>query len=437
MYRICAILCCALLAACVPPPASPPEAAAPVFFAGGRLIAGDGNIIEDSAFTVENGEFRLVGRRGEIDAPPGAVRVDLAGKTVIPALVDLHTHLGWAVLKTGQVGAGTYSRENVIDHLKRYAYYGIGAAVSMGIDPGETAYEIRANPPAGLPLLRLAGRGIAMPDAGPGQAYWRPVAYGVSNEAEARAAVAELAARQVDWIKIWVDDRNGTVPKLSPSLYRAIIGEAHNRGLRVLAHIYYLADAKDLLRAGIDGFTHGVRDRDIDGEFVTLIKQRPAVFVIPNLPLRDNTAADIAFAAETLPAAEVEKLRNAAPPTAQQREFFGVQARNLARLNAEGVRIAFGTDSSTAAGWNAHQEMADMAAAGMSPAQVLYAATRTSAEILKLDRMGTIAAGKSADFIVLDANPLEDINNTRRIARVYLRGTEVNRAALRAEFSAP
>jgi imidazolonepropionase-like amidohydrolase len=436
MHRICAVLYCALLAACSQPPPAP-EAAAAVFFAGARLIAGDGNIIEDSAFTVQNGEFRLVGRRGAIDAPPGAARVDLSGKTVIPALVDLHTHLGWAVLKTGQVGADTYSRENILDHLKRYAYYGVGAAVSMGIDPGETAYEIRANPPPGLPLLRLAGRGIAMPDAGPGQAYWRPVAYGVSTEAEARAAVAELAARQVDWVKIWVDDRNGTVPKLSPALYRAIISEAHQRGLRVLAHIYYLADAKDLLRAGIDGFAHGVRDRDIDGEFVALMKQRPDVFVIPNLPLRENTPADIAFAAETLPPAEVRKLQNAAPPTQQQRDFFGVQARNLARLNAEGVRIGFGTDSSTAAGWNAHQELADMAAAGMTPAQVLAAATRASAEILKLDRMGTIAAGKSADFIVLDANPLEDINHTRRIARVYLKGAEVNRTALRAEFTAP
>jgi imidazolonepropionase-like amidohydrolase len=414
-----------------------------VLFEGARLIVGDGSApIENSAFLMENNKFTRIGKKGELQPPAGAVRVDLSGKTVMPALVDAHTHLGWTVIKTGKIGADTYTRENLIDHLRRYAYYGIAAAQSMGIDPGETPYQVRANPMPDAALFRIAGRGMAMPNAGPGAAYWKPVAYGVSTEAEARADVQELAAKKVDLIKIWVDDRNGTVPKLTPPLYRAIIDEAHKHNLRVAAHIYYLADAKDLLRSGIDIFAHGIRDKDVDDEALALFKQHRNVVVIPNLPERETTEQDLQFAAETVPAAQIKRMRDAEAsrkPEAVQRarEFYGIQARNLAKLNASGVRIGFGTDSSAEVGWNAHQEMTDMVAAGMTPAQVLVAATKTAAEIVKLDQLGTVAAGKSADFLVLDANPLDNINNTRRIAKVYLRGKELDRAAMRAAWMKP
>src|SRR5579883_2360200 len=409
-------------------------------FEGARLITGDSGVtIENSAFLVQGDKIARVGKKGEVRAPSGALRVDLTGKTVMPALIDDHAHLGWQIVKTSQIGADTYSRQNLVDHLQRYAYYGIAAVQSMGIDPGETPYLVRADPGPNAALLHIAGRGIAMPNAGPGQAYWKPVAYGVSTEAEARRAVQELAAKKVDLVKIWVDDRNGTVPKLTPPLYRAIIDEAHKHGLRVAAHIYYLADAKELLRSGIDGFMHGVRDREVDDELIALWKQHPNVFVTPNLPEHGITEEDYALMSETVPAAEVQKMREAEAkrsPDAQRRarEFFELQARNLKRLNDAGLRIAFGTDSGTTVGWDAHQELADMAAAGMRPAQVLQAATKTSAEVMKLDQLGTIAAGKSADFIVLDANPLDDIHNTRRIAKVYIRGKELDRAEMRAEF---
>jgi imidazolonepropionase-like amidohydrolase len=262
----------------------------------------------------------------------------------------------------------------------------------------------------------------------------------VTTEAEGRKVVQELAAKKVDLVKIWVDDRNGTVKKLPPKLYRAIIDEAHKNNLRVSAHIFYLADAKELLRAGIDIFAHGVRDKDIDDEFVKLMKARPNVALIPNLPDNPDTMLDYAWLAETVPQAQVQKMRDALAnrkPDAEKkaREFFGIQARNLAKLNAAGARIAFGTDSGVSVGWPAHVEMQDMVAAGMTPAQVLVAATKTSAELLKLDQLGTVAAGKSADFIVLDANPLDDITNTRKIAKVYLRGKEIDRAALRASWT--
>jgi imidazolonepropionase-like amidohydrolase len=401
-------------------------------FEGARLITGDGSApIENSAFLMENNRITSVGRKGELNAPAGAARVDLTGKTVMPALVDAHTHLGWAIIKTGQMGKDTYTKENLIDHLHRLAYYGVAATQSMGIDPGETPYEVRANPVPDAALFRTSGRGMGRTNAGPGRPYWQPVAYAVESEDDGRKAVQELAAKKVDWVKIWVDDRNGTVPKLTPAMYRAIIDEAHKHELRVVAHIFYLEDAKDLLRAGIDGFAHGVRDKDIDDEFLRLMKERPNVFVIPNLPDIGTALKDPAFLQETVPAAEIQKLK---PPTQEALDFFWVQARNLKKLNDAGARIGFGTDSSTAVGWTDHEELTDMVTAGMTPAQVIVAATKTSAEILKLDQLGMVAAGKSADFIVLNANPLDDITNTRRIAQVYLRGKQVDRAALSASF---
>jgi imidazolonepropionase-like amidohydrolase len=420
-----------------------PATAQVVLYEGARLITGDGSpAIENSAILVSNQAVTRIGKKGEIKPPPGTVRVDLAGKTVMPALVDDHTHLGWEIIKTGKIGTDTYTKANLIDHLQRYAYYGIAAAQSMGIDPGDVPYEVRAHPEPNAALFHIAGRGIAMPNAGPGADYWRPVAYGVSTEAEARKVVQELAAKKVDLVKIWVDDRNGTVPKLTPPLYRAIIDEAHKHNLRVAAHIFYLEDAKDLLRSGIDIFAHGIRDRDIDDEVIALFKRHPNVYVIPNLPDRETTDEDLKFAAETVPASEIEKMRKAIAdrkPDAVKRahEFYGIQARNLAKLNATGVRIAFGTDSSATIGWAAHQEMTDMVAAGMTPAQVITAATKTAAELMKLDQLGTIAPGKTADFLVLDANPLDNINNTRRIADVYLNGKKLDRAAMRKAWVNP
>jgi imidazolonepropionase-like amidohydrolase len=450
MPKVCPLaLLAALAAACASPQSPPAPASGATLFEGARLIDGNGGPpIESSAILVDGDSIVLVGRKGEAAPPAGARVVDLGGKTVMPALVDAHSHLGYTDVKGMTTAAANFTRENLVDHLRRYAYYGLAATLSMGVDRGEIPYQVRANPLAGAALFRTAGRGLALPDAGPGAEYRRDAALGVSSEPEARAAVAELAAKQVDIVKIWVDDRDGTVAKLPPPLYRAIIDEAHARGLRVAAHIFDLEDAKELLRSGVDGFAHGVRDRDVDDEFMTLIKARPAVWVIPNLP--ENPGSQIPdprsrsqhpngdefeWLRDTVPAAEIQRLRSepaARTPAAARRAgaLYDVQARNLARLNAAGVKIGYGTDAGISVGWTAHTELADMVAAGMTSSQVLVAATRTAAEIMRLDRLGTLAPGKSADFIVLDGNPLDDITNTRRIADVYLRGVRVDRAAL-------
>ena len=199
-----------------------------VLFEGARLIAGDGRPpIEDSAFLDRGCTHHPGGTRGSVRRPAGVTVVDLQGKTVMPALVDAHSHLGYTDVRTGDTSSTHYTRDNLLDHLRRYAYYGIAATLSMGLDRGDLPYELRAMPADGTALFLTAGRGIAMPNAGPNAQYWRDAAYGVTTEAEARQAVRELAAKKVDIVKIWVDDRNKTVTPLPPSLYRPIIEEAH------------------------------------------------------------------------------------------------------------------------------------------------------------------------------------------------------------------
>ena len=410
----------------------------PIVFEGARLLTGERRPpIEDSALVVNDGRITAAGPRATIKAPAGATVIDVRGKTIMPALVDAHSHLGYTDVRTGITSSASYTRDNLLDQLRRYAYHGIAATLSLGLDRGDLPYQLRASPTPGAALFLTAGRGIAMPNAGPNADYWKDAAYGVTTEAEARAAVRELAAKKVDIVKIWVDDRNKTVTPLPPSLYRPIIAEAHSRGLRVVAHVFYLADAKELLRAGIDGFAHGIRDLDVDEEIMTLFKQRPQVFVIPNLPDTPPSIADLAWLSETLPPRAIEELKKTAVASPARPRLFEVQARSLAKLAAAGVRIAFGTDAGVGApyGFSAHTELADMVAAGMTPSDVIVAATRTSAEVMRLNQLGTIAAGKSADFIVLDASPLDDIRNTRRIFRVYLRGTEINRAQLSRDWT--
>ena len=417
-----------------------------LWFEGARLIIGDKTpTIEDSAFLVEGDAFTWVGRRGDRQPPAGATRVDLSGTTVIPALIDGHNHVGLVNEKDGSNSKANYTRENLIDQLQRYAYYGTAAAMSMGLEANpDVAYALRDSVVPHAAMFLTVGKGIAATSmAGPTGEARLGIPYGAATPEEGRQRVRELLARKVHFVKIWVDDRDATVPKLAPEVYRAIIDEAHKHGMETLAHLSRtsgLADAKDLLRAGIDGFVHTVRDRDVDAEYVALVKSHPRVWTGPNMPNPGETEEEIAALAETLPASAVAALRKqlvqrtaAGNP---RNELFELHCRNLKRIHEAGMTIGVGTDG-TGDGFGVHQQMEYyVRCAGFTPAQALEAATSINARVLHLTRMGAVAVGKEASFVVLAANPLERIANTRRIAKVYLRGAELDRAALRKTFLA-
>ena len=277
-------------------------------FEGARLITGDGSApIENSAFLVENNLFTRVGRRGELQVPAGAAHVDLTGKTVMPAMIDLHGHIGFQHVADGTMAKEFFTRENLIDHLQRLAYYGVGAVVSIGdlVDRsdlhggrtnwGDVPLQVRDEIIPNAALFRTAGTGIAWPGSGPRATPPESTCpYPVTTVEEARAAVHDYVLMKPEFIKIWVDNRGGTKQTLTPVLYRAIIDEAHKHNVPVGVHNVTLADAKELMRAGVEGWLHvPVRGGEaVDDELIAIVKQRiarndrPNIWMTPDAALR-------------------------------------------------------------------------------------------------------------------------------------------------------
>ena len=425
-----------------------------ILFEGARLIAGDGSAIESSAFIVEGDKFTQVGKQGDLKLPAGATRVDLTGKTVIPGMVDIHTHIGFLNDIDGSISKANFNRANLTDHLNRYTYHGFAACLSLGTDMGELPYQMRDEVIPGAALFRTVGRGLAWPGSGGGGGNRlearSDVPYSVTTVEEARKAVRDLAPHNPNFVKIWVDDRNHTVKKLTPELYGAAIDEAHKLGFRVIAHVYDLEDAKGLVRAGVEGFSHMVRDKDLDDEFMSLMKQHPNVWFSPNLGVYGRFAyptrpawLDDPLLHETIPPSQIQALENQYTRMGPNgvkciTDEWNLQVRSLAKLRAAHVKLVFGSDSagdpSRPMGWHAEYELRTLVRAGMSPMEVIVAATKTAADEMLLDHLGTVAPTKSADFVVLNANPLDNIDNIGNIDKVYLRGKEVDRAGMRAKW---
>src|SRR5215475_10429569 len=267
-------------------------------YEGARLITGSGGTIENSAFVVENGRFTQVGRRGELQAPAGAAHVDLAGKTVMPTLVDLHGHFGFQNIPAGTMSKETFTRENLIDHLQRLAFHGVGAVVGVGdlIDRsdmkggrtgwGDVVLRVRDEVVPGAALFKTSGAGMAWPGSGAqGDPSRADVAYPVTTPEEARAAVRDYVRIKPEFIKIWVDDRSGRIPTLTPPLYGAILDEAHKFNVPVAVHNVKQADAKAMVRGGMEGWLHvPVREGEVaDDELVALVKDRVARDDRPNM----------------------------------------------------------------------------------------------------------------------------------------------------------
>jgi imidazolonepropionase-like amidohydrolase len=392
-------------------------------FVGARLWDGSGRPAVDGAVIVVRG-----GRIESVEAavPKDAERVDLRGRFVIPGLVNAHGHVGET--RGLRSGPELYTRDNVLDQLGLYARYGVTTVVSLGGDRDE-GFEVRAEqetPTLDRARLQVAGRVV---DA--------------TTPEEARSQVATLASKKPDWVKIRVDDNLGTVPKMTPAVYRAVIDEAHRRGLRVAAHIFYLEDARGLLEAGVDYLAHSVRDQDLPPDFVAALAKR-GIPLCPTL-MREVSAfvygdepeffpdpfflkeADPAVVAELRAADRREKVRSS-PAAARYREALAVARRNLKALADAGVPIVMGTDTGPPArfqGFFEHEELRLMVDSGLTPAQALFAATGGAARAMGLSGVGRLERGAWADFLVLKADPLADIRNTRSLEAVFLAGNRV------------
>jgi imidazolonepropionase-like amidohydrolase len=392
---------------------------------GARLIDGSGNPpVDAAALLVLDGKIIAAGAAKVVKVPRGATVVDLSGKTIIPGLINAHGHVG----DTKGLEAGHYSRDNVLAQLRLYARYGVTTVMSLG-DDGAASIRIRnAQDTAVLDRARLyvAGKVVT-----------------ATTPAGARKEVDDNVAMGVDIIKIRVDDNLRTTRKMPPAVYRAVIDEAHRKGKRVAVHIYYLADAKNVLRAGADFIAHSVRDREVDDEFITLLKQRHACYV-PTLMREVSTYVfesrpaffddpffqrygDTAVVRALLSPRRQAQVRRDRAAQTYKRALVRAK-RNLKRLFDQGVLIAMGTDTGPPArfqGYFEHLELEQMVDAGMTPMDAIVAATRDAADCLRLTGVGTLDAGQWADFLVLKANPLKDIRNTRAVESVWIGGNQV------------
>jgi imidazolonepropionase-like amidohydrolase len=407
---------------------------------GARLIDGTGRpAIENSVLVIAGDHIVAAGKTGTVSIPKDAEVRDVSGKTVMPALINLHGHLGLSSNGADSM-AGRYTQENVVKQLHKYLAYGVATVASFGQDE-DPIYSIRDAQHAGSvsgARLFTAGHGFLeyTGKSNPTDHRYRP-----QNPEEARADIRELAAHHPDYVKMWVDDGLGHGTKMQPAIYQAIIDEAHKQHIRVFAHEFYLGDAKALLAAGIDGFAHSIRDQPVDDDVMKTMKAR-AVFLIPTL-VRDELLFAYAdnikwlndpfFLAGLEPGAlaiirspeNVEKGRKD-PDIAKYRAGLEMAKKNLKTLSDAGVKIAFGTDSGIPTrfpGYSEHRELQLMVEAGLTPMQAIVAATATNAEILGgAKQFGTLQAGRRAEFLVLDANPLDDIHNTEKLSAVWQAG---------------
>jgi|HubBroStandDraft_4_1064222.scaffolds.fasta_scaffold61039_2 imidazolonepropionase-like amidohydrolase len=416
-------------------------------FKGFTLIDGARRTpLSGAAMIVDGGRIVWVGSAAQLKIPAAATVTDLTGKYVLPGLMNLHGHVS-VVSGLEQNARKFYTRENVAKNLALYASYGVTSVASMGTDQ-PLVYAIRDEQRRGRPTVSrifTAGRGFTVKGGYPGtNPGMEGVPYEISTPEEAVRDVDELAAHQPDLVKIWVEDHFGAVPKIPIRLSSAIIQEAHKHGLKVVAHVFYLQDAKELAAAGIDGFAHSVRDKPVDEELIALMKRHGTwqmaatlareasmfAFAKPSPLLSDpfftrSIAPDVLA---TLKSSEYQKKLSADPEMSEYPEFLATAEKNLKRLADAGVRYGFGTDTGPPArfaGYFEHWEAELMVQAGLTPMEVITAATRSAAEFLGAHDLGTVEKGKWADFLVLSANPLSDIRNTRSLESIFIAGNKV------------
>jgi imidazolonepropionase-like amidohydrolase len=368
--------------------------------------------------------------------------VDYTGKTIMPGLISDHSHVG--IFIGLKAAPENYNRDAILRQLKQLEAYGITTVMALGLN-SPLFYELRPELHAG----RLPGADIFGADQGIGAVGGAPPASVVpvgenqvsrpSTADTARETIRQMAARKTDMVKIWLDG-GGLMPKVPAEVYSAAIDEAHKNGLRVAAHIYDLDDAKAIVRAGVDVVAHGVRDKPVDAEFIDMMKARSVWYVstivldYTNFIFADQPPwmGEPFFQRALHPAVRAQfddpvyrERTLAMPATAKNRAAVATNKQNLKTLQDAGVQIGFGSDSGVGLripGVAEHLELALIVESGLTPMQAITNATSNAAKLLKLDDRGVLATGKVADLLVVDADPIADIANSRKIHAVWHRG---------------
>ena len=432
---------------------SGPLAYGPTAYEGAKLIAGDGSApIDNGTFVVERGRITGIGTASSVRVPANAARVDLRGKTVIPALVNVHAHVGYERFTKagGEARAESFTPANLLNHLQRQAYYGVGTVMDAGSAAIDIANDFLDDQearkfPAAARLALMAG--IVPPGGGPDHILiegTRPLRanFEVTRAPEARAAVQLSAARGVRHIKIWLGDRNGTYPPMPREIYTAVIDEAHKVGIKVHAHALSMRDQKDALRAGADVIVHSLGS-PFDDELIGLVKEKKPYWA-PVMGLFDRSAVceNDPFFTQVLSTALIAQIQK--ENCAVNPKFAAIEEMrrtNFMHMIRNGARLVLGTDVGVfprySFGSADHHELSMYVRLGMSPGDALVAATSRAAELIGIPEVGALAVGKQADFLVLDADPLENITNTRKLSAVYLRGALLDRGALLVAIKAP
>jgi len=359
----------------------------------------------------------------------------------MPGIINVHGHVGNTVDMSQN--PKFFTRENIEKNLRTYASYGVTTILSLGTDQ-DLIFQIRDEQRAGRPAfarIYTAGQGFTIKG---GVGGTPPGTYNPEDVGEVRKDVDALAAKKVDMVKIWVDDALGKRKKMPLEMSKAIIDNAHRDRLRVAAHIFYLADAKELVNAGVDALAHSVRDQAVDQELIDSMKKHHTWQAAATLTREASMFAyaqpfpllkDIFFSRSLSPTV----IANLNDPTNQQKissdpdfakfpVFLETAQKNLKLLADAGVPYGLGTDSGPPGrfpGFFEQWEMELMVDAGLTPTQVIVAATKSGAELLRANDLGTLETGKWVDLIVLDANPAANINITRTSDSVYIAGNRV------------
>ena len=404
-----------------------------------------------SAIVMTDGKIAWVGPMSGLKAPAGATVQDLAGKVVMPGIIDSHVHIG--LMHDVTQDEKYFTPENVNADLKQYAAYGVTSVQVLGTDKDfvlDLRNQQRKSRPA-ISRVFSAGQGAVIKG---GYGGLVGVTQPIATPEEGRRLVDEQAAKGVDFIKLWVDDERKTIPvKMPPAVSAAIIDEAHKKHLRAVAHVYYLEDAKELIREGVDGFGHMIRDQPVDKELLDMMKAKGVWMVSATL------SREMAYSLAIMPwlndpfftrgvtPGTLDALRSMArekavvlgptrfPGLPYEKKVFFDMDRTLvqalenwqAMVNA-GVKIGMGTDSGPNGrfpGFNAHEEMQMQVLAGRTPMEAIKSATADNARWLDDKSIGSLEKGKWADLVVLEKSPLDDIRNTQMISAVFIAGNSV------------